>query len=391
MALDNAEQSFEMAEERHLSSPSFLPWAQDYELKQKHLTIAEFDLAEREQALADMQTGADPLEVEQKQKQLAVAQANLEKAEDDLTEMLSSVNSLEVELKQLEVASAQATLDEAIERLVGSTMVAPFAGIATSVNIEAGEAVNANQVVIELVDIDKFEADILVNETDIFNIQMGAGAIIQVDAMPGISLPAEVTYISPTATIQQGVVNYRVKVEIQSLQAMMLERQEAMQEAMPDISSGELPDRIKQDIEEGLITQEQAEEMMRRMQEGGMPLPPGGGLLPMMLEDFQLREGLTVTISIIVAESNDVLLVPNSAITISGRQTYVKVVSPDGIIEDRLITTGISNWQYTEIIDGLSEGEKVVIPETTTTTPTTPQPGGDIQFFPGPGMGRFGR
>lgn len=263
-----------------------------------------------------------------------------------------------------------------------ATMVAPFAGIVISVNAEAGEAVNANQVVIELVETDKFAAEILVSELDIFNIRLGAQATVQVDSVSGISFPANVTFISPTATIQQGVVNYKVKVEIQSLQAMMLERQEAMQEAMPDISSGELPDRIKQAIEEGLITQEQAEEMMKQRQQRevrqqGMPM--------MLPEDFQLREGLTVTISIIVAESNDVLLVPNSAITPQRGQTYVKVVSPDGIIEDRLVITGISDWQYTEIVEGLNEGDKVVAPETTSisTTPTTPQPKGAIPFFPG--------
>jgi multidrug efflux pump subunit AcrA (membrane-fusion protein) len=107
----------------------------------------------------------------------------------------------------------------------------------------------------------------------------------------------------------------------------------------------------------------------------------------MIPEDFQLRAGLTVTVSIILEERNDVLLVPNVAITGSGGQTYVKVLSPDGIIEDRLVTTGISDWQYTEIIDGLSEGEKIVIPETTSTTPVQGGQGG-IRI---PGMGGFGR
>ena len=213
--LDNAEQSFEMAEERHLSNPSYLPWAQDYEIKQKQLAIAEFDLTEAEETLTEMMADTDALEVEQKQKQLAVAQANLEEAEDDLARIEAwiegDVGSQEVELKQLEVASAQtalevasaqATLDEAIERLEMATMVAPFAGIVTSVNVEAGEAVNASQVAIELVDRDKFGADVLVNETDIFNIRLGAQATVQVDSVSGISFPASVTFIAPTATIQ---------------------------------------------------------------------------------------------------------------------------------------------------------------------------------------------
>ena len=168
----------------------------------------------------------------------------------------------------------------------------------------------------------------------------------------------------------------------------MLERQEVMPETSPDISSGELPERIRQAIEAGRITQEQVEEMMRRIQEGEIPLPSEGGRLPMMIpKDFQLREGLTVTVSIILEERNDVLLVPNTAITSSGRQTYVQVMLPDGIIEDRLVTTGISDWQYTEVTEGLSEGDKVVVSETTSTTPVQGGQGG-IRI---PGMGGFGR
>ena len=43
----------------------------------------------------------------------------------------------------------------------------------------------------------------------------------------------------------------------------------------------------------------------------------------------------------------------------------------DGVIEERSIKTGISNWQYTEVIDGLTEGEEVVIPQATTSEAST--------------------
>ncbi len=90
-------------------------------------------------------------------------------------------------------------------------------------------------------------------------------------------------------------------------------------------------------------------------------------------EDFQLKEGLTVTVSIVVDERNSVLLVPSKAIGRQGRQTHVKVVSPDGTIEERTIETGISDFQFTEVTDGLSEGEQIIVPPgTTTTTPTRP-------------------
>ena len=145
----------------------------------------------------------------------------------------------------------------------------------------------------------------------------------------------------------------------------MQERQETRQEAMQNITSGELPDKLEQAIEAGQITQEQAEEMMKQQQQGLQ----SGQAPTMMPEDFQLREGLTVTVSILVDERTDVLLVPNSAITRREGQTYAQVVPADGAPEERAIQTGISDWQYTEVTGGLSEGEQVVV--TTTAAPNS--------------------
>ncbi|MBA7674428.1 hypothetical protein ES703_82642 [subsurface metagenome] len=169
---------------------------------------------------------------------------------------------------------------------------------------------------------------------------------------------------------------------------------------MQSIAAGELPPRLQQAVDEGRLTREQAEEMMKQMQEGGGPppgmappgMPPGGqGQTSTMAvpEDFQLREGLTVTVNILVEEKNDVLLVPNKAITRQGTESYVEV-SQDGVVTQRLVQTGISDWQFTEITGGLSEGEQIVVPKGTTTTPATSQgrpPGMGIPFFgrpPGP-------
>jgi len=114
-------------------------------------------------------------------------------------------------------------LDEA--NTASLVISAPFAGLVTTVSVSVGDVVQENRVAVILTNPTEFEADILVNEIDFFNIRLGAEAIIQVDAMTGISLPAKVTGIAPTAIIQAGVVNYKVKVEIESLQAMMQERQ----------------------------------------------------------------------------------------------------------------------------------------------------------------------
>ena len=249
--------------------------------------------------------------------------------------------------------------------------------------MEGGDEVLKGTVAVQLADPNKFEADILVSEMDILQVELGGEAWVDVDAMQGMSLPAKVTHISPTATIQSGVVNYAIKVEIQSLEAVVREGQEAMQQTMADIAAGELPEPLRQAIEEGRITQEQAEEMIKQMQQAQETQQ---GQVPTMIpEDFQLREGLTVTVSILIEEKNNVLLVPNVAITSEGGQTYVQVVSAEGVTEERVITTGISDYQFTEVTEGLSEGEKVVVPLGTTTTTTTQAGQRSTLFLPGGG------
>jgi macrolide-specific efflux system membrane fusion protein len=289
----------------------------------------------------------------------------------------------EIKLKKLQVELAEARLAEAED--ASPEITAPFDGFITNVNVEGGDEVTKGTVAVTLADPDKFEVDILVSEMDVFDLEVGGTAYVEVDAMEGMTLPAEITHISPTATISSGVVNYEVKLEVQSLEAVMQEQQQARQEMMGNITSGELPEQLRQAVEDGQITQEEAEEMMEQMQEGqGWQQ---GQMPTAMTEDFQLREGLTVTVSIIVDERSDVLLVPNAAITTQGQQTYVQVVLPDGTIEERAITTGISDWQYTEVTDGLSEGEEVVVPQGTATTTTTPEQQGPPGGMMMPGMG----
>ena len=243
---------------------------------------------------------------------------------------------LQMDKAQLALDKAGDDLDTAEDRLGKAVIVAPFDGFITTVNVDGGDEVKKGTVAVQLADPNKFEAEVMVSEMDIFQLKLGVTATVQIDAVPGLTLPAKVTHISPTATIQSGVVNYSVKVEIESLEAVLQQRQQARQGKVPT----------------------------------------------MLLANLQLKEGLTVTVSIIVEEKSDVLLLPNSAIITRGRQTYAQVLSPDGTIEERAITTGISNWMQTEIIDGLTEGEKVVAAQGTATNTQTSQSGGHLPFMP---------
>ncbi|MFC2016952.1 efflux RND transporter periplasmic adaptor subunit [Chloroflexota bacterium] len=376
-AVDEAEYSLEFAQWK-LDRAVLLREKMSYELE---VFRAEQNLDTVQQDLETMLSGPDEDSVAIAEMQVEIAQARLEDAQMDVEDAQQDVEDaqMDVEDAQNDVKDAQEELDEALN--TSPEITAPFDGFVTMVNVNGGDEVLKGTVAVTIADPNKFEADILVSEMDILQVKLGGEAWVQVDAMSGLTLPAEVTHISPTATIQSGVVNYEVKVEIESLEAATQERQQVRQEAM----EGELSEHLKQAIEEGQITQEQAEEMIKQMQQAQ---GTEQGQVPTMIpEDFQLREGLTGTVSIIIEERNDVLLVPNGAITSQGGQAYVKVVSPDGVTEERTIKTGLSDWHYTEVTDGLVDGEQVLVPQGTTTTPTTQQgpPGG---IMPIPGMGR---
>ncbi len=67
--------------------------------------------------------------------------------------------------------------------------------------------------------------------------------------------------------------------------------------------------------------------------------------------------GYSADIEVIIASKKDVLRLPSDLIL---NNDHVLIVNHDNVIEQRPIKVGLNNWQYTEIIQGLSPQDKVV-------------------------------
>jgi RND family efflux transporter MFP subunit len=306
--------------------------------------VEEGDSVEKGQVLARLDTSEWENELTTLELNLLQAKINLENAELDLEraeeDTTSDFRTSEIAIRKLQVKLAKGRLEDDKKALEEASeanpeVTAPFGGFITKVNVSGGDEVKKGTVAMTLADPNKFEVDILVSEMDISQVEKGGMATLQADAISGINFPAKVTYIAPTATIQSGVVNYKVTVEVESLS----------EQGSPSTSQAAATSQAS-----------------------------------------QLREGLTVTVSIIVDQRINVLLVPNGAITTQGGQSYVQVLSSNGTIERRAIKTGITDDVNTEVTDGLSKGEKVIVPQgATTTTQQGGQGGGTF-----PGGGTFG-
>jgi multidrug efflux pump subunit AcrA (membrane-fusion protein) len=395
ISLASVQEIFDIAESQYLDNWTVPERIRNYNQKKVQLNLAEITLIEAEKNLEDVSTDLE-IEREIKQKELVIKKGQLE--------------------------DAQQQLDDAIEALDDAQnqewkITAPYEGFITKINLAEGSTIQKGATALEIADPDEFEAEVYVSEMDIFNIAVGVSATAKVDAAQTMILPAEVVKISPTATIQQGVVNYAVKIKIRSVDDMIIEAGDAMQKTIDNLESGELPPMLERAVEAGRMTREEAEEAAEAMKNfefpqmpegeegespfggggfafsegtfafgdngtgGTMQFPAGGfGQAVTTSDGFQLREGLTVTVNIVTEEVTDVLLVPSAAITMKGGKNYVKVVLADGATEERAIETGVSDWQNTEVISGLSEGEEVEV--TLTSSTSSMNTGG---FF-GPGI-----
>ena len=68
--------------------------------------------------------------------------------------------------------------------------------------------------------------------------------------------------------------------------------------------------------------------------------------------------GYSADAEVILDRRDNVLRIPTAALF---ERNKVFILNDDGVLEQRQLTTGMSNWSYTEVIDGLQAGERLVI------------------------------
>lgn len=74
--------------------------------------------------------------------------------------------------------------------------------------------------------------------------------------------------------------------------------------------------------------------------------------------DRALMTDMTAQVFFVAAQANDVLTVPITALQDTGQ---VRVLADNGDVQPRTVRTGVSDRLRTEIVDGLSEGDRVLI------------------------------
>jgi RND family efflux transporter MFP subunit len=256
---------------------------------------------ELKQIQACKEQGCDDLElatlVRMAQHDIDMSQTILENNELIFRSGLNLKNQRAANLN-LQIAETQ--LKNAKEELMKTEILAPFDGTVVDIGIKENDQLSAfdysSKTAIYLVDTRTVKMEGVVDEIDIYRVKIGQNAIVNVDALPGVDLEGQVTFISPFGDQTTGVVEFPVTISLAT-------------------------------------------------------------------NETELKGGLTATADIIINEHKDVLLVPNRAIKGSEGNYWVDIVIDDKKLttEQRPIVIGAENEQFTEIVSGLSQGEKVIV------------------------------
>lgn len=319
-------------------------------------------------------------DLETAQINFANAEGNLIKAQESYHSLLSGARTEDVKSAAAKLNSSQASLEMATIDLSGARMVSPINGIVSEINGAVGQRATANNnstsgssgfmVVIS----EALQIKAQVNEADIGKTQVGQKVEFTVNSFPDVTFTGQVGSISPQAYTLSNVQIYDVIIQID-------DNQQGLKAGMPaDVSIivARVGDTLT--ISKGAVTY--AVSYLNKLGQTGTGKPAGA-------EGGGESQGQTrQKVSEAAAGANNAL--ENN----QTRQATILVLDKTGTPEPRKVTLGLSDLRSYEVVNGLNEGETVVIgalgqsAATTTTKTTQGNQGGGPMMVGGPPGGR---
>jgi HlyD family secretion protein len=149
---------------------------------------------------------ADQTTIAKADERLALAKAKLEDAQRTYDRLISG-NTAEIIAAQARVDAAQATLNL-------GRVIAPFPGIVTESYPLPGDQVGAGAAAFRLDNLSSLFVDVEVSEVDINSVSIGQAVWLTFDAILGREYHGVVVEVAQTGTAVQGVVSFKVTVEL---------------------------------------------------------------------------------------------------------------------------------------------------------------------------------
>jgi len=258
------------------------------------------------------------------------AKANYEVASADVEAAKESVRA-----GMFNVRSSEATLKEATENLGRTSIYSPMDGVITKLNKEKGERVvgtaqMAGTEIMTVADLNVMEVAVEVNENDIVRVSINDTTEIEVDAYLDKTFKGIVTEIANSANTSgmsaDQVTNFDVKIR---------------------------------------MLQYSYEDLLKKRADSSSPFRPGMSAT-VDIRTTQVNNVITAPIQAVTIRT-DTLSTSNEADVLEGEEDNEKekvevVFVRDGDqVKMVKVETGIQNTMYIEILNGLEEGQEIVV------------------------------
>lgn len=247
----------------------------------------------------------------ERQRQLMAARATSEQALQGAVASHKSAAAQVMALKA-QIQNTESTLKGEVANLGYTLIRAPMAGTVVWLATKQGQTLNANQqapVILRIADLSTMTVTAKVSEADIGRLEMGMDVYFTTLGRPDRKWQGQLRKILPTPSVVNNVVLYSALFDVPN------------------------PNR-------------------------------------------QLMTQMTAQVSFVSARAEDALLVPLGALQpladkrprdVAGesgadvRRYKVQVQQRDGTLDERIVTVGVTNRIDAQIVEGLAEGERVVI------------------------------
>ncbi|MCW5940098.1 MAG: HlyD family efflux transporter periplasmic adaptor subunit [Fimbriimonadaceae bacterium] len=290
---------------------------------QTQLRAQEARVAQAEESLRQAQANSGRVtitkrDLDEARAQVRAAEASLARARSDLRQV--GVRKADVQSASAGAVRSRVAMDNALTQLKDTTVVAPRDGIVTVKYLEEGTIIPPGTStfaqgtsLVQIADTTQMFVECNVDEADIANVRIGQQVRVIVEAYPGRLFKGAVRKVFPAAETNQALTTVRVRVEV--------------------------------------VGEEEAPKTAR-------PGRRGSGAAA----DAPLRPGMNATCEFIQLKKDDVLAVPQQAVKREGDKTFVEVKTSDPKKPvQREVKTGASGNETIEILEGLKEGEEVVV------------------------------
>lgn len=265
-----------------------------------------------------------------------------------------------------QVVRAQIDLEIARDQMDDTRIVASVEGVVIAKNVELGTVISSptrdvggGTVLFTMANLDTVQIRTRVDETDIGNVQPGLPATITVDAYPNRRFSGSVLKIEPQATVEQNVTMFPALVRIANPGHALMPGMNAEVEihigrrenvlAVPYASL-----RTARDVASaaGVLGLDPA----------AVEAELGAARRPAVADSARVApRDSTAAVAASVRRSGGGAARSGRGTRGGGGGSFIVFVMRDGRPTPTLIRTGLTDLDYMEVLDGLDEGDTVVV------------------------------